>query len=305
MDESGSLIARSAALETMTSSAQTIIVLPTHDHPSTLGLAIRSVLAQTTPDFELVVVGDGVGEDTRDVMADMLRLDERIRFEDRPKGQRHGEVYRHEILNASDAEYVAYQGDDDLWAPDHLATMLALIEGRDFVHPLPVRIVDGAVQYVPTDLARPECIAWHLQPTRRNAVDLTGVLHTMESYRRLPHGWRAAPPDRWTDHYMWEQYFALEGFTAATGTRPTTVKFGDVGRDPARRAEVERLLREWWDAMQRPDFATRYADLVAVAAREAAIAATLERAKFADAVPPFLKSGPVGRILRRASGQAM
>lgn len=262
------------------------VVLPTHDHASTLGTAIDSVLEQSFADFELVVIGDGSPDAVREVMARAVAADQRVRFLDKPKGDRHGEVYRHELLGSVESPYIAYQGDDDLWTPHHLAAMLELIEGRDFVHPLPVRIVDGRLEYLPTDLARPECIAWHLQPTRRNNIDLTGVVHTLESYRRLPHGWRAAPRNRWTDHYMWQQYFRLEGFTAATGSKPTTVKFGDVGSSGA---NIESELADWWARMHRPGFAEEYEALVATATREAAIDAVLSRARLADAIPSPLK----------------
>jgi glycosyltransferase involved in cell wall biosynthesis len=40
------------------------VILPTHKDPGTLYFAIRSVIRQSYPNFELLVVGDGADEDT-------------------------------------------------------------------------------------------------------------------------------------------------------------------------------------------------------------------------------------------------
>lgn len=36
---------------------------------------------------------------------------------DRPKGTRHGELYRHEALQVAKGKFVCYLSDDDLWFP--------------------------------------------------------------------------------------------------------------------------------------------------------------------------------------------
>jgi glycosyltransferase involved in cell wall biosynthesis len=84
------------------------VVLPTHDHATTLPYALESVQRQTVEDLEIVVVGDGVGDDTREVVAARMREDARIRFLDRPKGERHGERHRHEALAGARGRIVCY-----------------------------------------------------------------------------------------------------------------------------------------------------------------------------------------------------
>jgi hypothetical protein len=255
-----------------------LVVVPTHDHASTLGLAVRSALEQTVDDLDVVIVGDGVGGDTRDVAADLVRLDSRVHFLDRPPSSSRGEAARHEVLTSSRASMVTYLGDDDLLWPDHVAEMGVLIEGHDFAHPLPVIVdPDGRLRALPGDLADPVSLAWHLRPGN-NTVSLTGATHTMDLYRRVPGGWQAPPAGRWSDHFMWEQFFRLPGVRLATGARATTIKapaslHADVGAD-ARHTSLEG----WWERMHEPGAHERWDVEVADAVRRSALEAFMAQA---------------------------
>ena len=288
----------------MLSDAPVTVLLPTHDHATTLGTSLRSVQEQTFSDFCLVVIGDGVGDDTRDVLADVVRCDSRVVFLDRPKTPRHAEPVRHEVLQQVDSWAAAYVGDDDLLLPDHLETMLGVLEGHDFAHPLPVIVTaDRGIVHLPTDLSRQDCLAWHLAAERRNAVSLTGVVHTVESYRRLPHGWRAAPPGHATDHYMWLQYFALEGLRAVTGERATTIKLDTASRqgfDPVARG-VE--ISDWWDRMHVPGFAEWWDETVAEAVRRSAVDAVVGAGHLQDALAGMTSQWGLARYERDVAGQ--
>jgi glycosyltransferase involved in cell wall biosynthesis len=98
------------------------VIVPTHDHGPTLRLSVGSALAQTIEDIEVLVIGDGVPDVTREIVGELSRNDERLRFFDHPKGLRHGELYRHEALAQARGEIVCYLSDDDLWFPEHVAT---------------------------------------------------------------------------------------------------------------------------------------------------------------------------------------
>jgi glycosyltransferase involved in cell wall biosynthesis len=57
------------------------IVTPTYNRPVLLmNRCIPSIIAQTDPDWECHVVGDGTDEETCRYMADMCRIDPRFRF---------------------------------------------------------------------------------------------------------------------------------------------------------------------------------------------------------------------------------
>jgi glycosyltransferase involved in cell wall biosynthesis len=107
------------------------VLIPTHDHGPTLYYSVRSALAQSVENIEILIVGDGVPEPTREIVAELQR-DERVRFLDNPKGESRGELHRHTALQEARSEIVCYLSDDDLWLPDHIATMRQLLESADF-----------------------------------------------------------------------------------------------------------------------------------------------------------------------------
>lgn len=231
------------------------VILPTHDHPTTIGYAIRSVLEQTLADFDLVVIGDGVHDDTRDVVNDLRRADSRIRFEDHPKHPRHGEAIRHRVLSEVSSPVVSYHGDDDLLLPEHLREMVGLLEGRDFVHPQPIYVSESrTIDLLPIDLADPQWIRACLEPPRLSRISLTGATHTLQAYRRLPYGWRETPPDWPTDQYMWAQFFELQDLKAATGVRPTTLKLPQRSRAETTAEARGVEIAWWWERMHAADF---------------------------------------------------
>lgn len=236
--------------------SQVLLIIPTFNHASTLGWAVASAQNQSHSDCRIVIIGDGVNDDTRDVVSPLLREDARLSFLDKPKSIRHGEEYRHEVIMTSSEPVIGYLGDDDLLFVDHLEVMLAALGSKDFANSLPVLIdPDSTLEISDTDLSKQESIDWHRgRYFHRNSVSLTGVVHTRESYERLPFGWRPAPKGRWSDHYMWEQYFSLEGFRGATATRSTTAKFASSQRGEVSAEGREKEIHDFWLAMQQPDF---------------------------------------------------
>src|SRR6185437_15846190 len=98
------------------STAATVLI-PTHDHGRTLLRSVPSALAQTVSELEVFVVGDGVPDETRELMTELAAADNRVRFFDNPKGERHGEAHRHAALQEARGEIVCYLSDDDVWLP--------------------------------------------------------------------------------------------------------------------------------------------------------------------------------------------
>ena len=141
----------------------------------------------------------------------------------------------------------------------------------DFTHPLPACIgAHGELRAHLTDLADPRCRLWHQHPAR-NAVSLTGVAHRVDAYRRLPHGWREAPPGRWSDHYMWQQWFADPSVRFATGDRLTVLKFDASQRQGMTGAQRRQEILDWLRRSRQPGFDDWLAAQAGAAFRRAAI----------------------------------
>jgi glycosyltransferase involved in cell wall biosynthesis len=229
------------------------ILVPTFRHAALLPFAVRSALEQRDASVEVFVVGDGVEDDTRAVVEPFL-ADERVRFFDFPKGERHGERLRHEALGEADSRIVTYLSDDDLLLPGHVAEMLRLLEEADFAHSAPFVVhEEGWVWFHPIDVSRPDFQAL-LMRGGWNAIVLTGAAHTLEAYRRLPHGWRPAPAGVWTDLYMWQQFLGLPGFRGRTSERLTHLHFPDGRRRGVSVEDRVKELESWRSRMHLPGF---------------------------------------------------
>ena len=259
------------------------VIMPTHNHAATVDLAIGSVLRQTVMSWELVVVGDGATPAVRDAVLGMTG-DERVRFIDGPKTASRAELVRHQVIVECKSPYICYTGDDDILLPDHLESTVQRLEQVDFTHPLPAYVDrKGGLQCHPTDLADPRCREWHLYPGQ-NAVSLTGVGHRRKSYLKLPHGWREPPPGVWSDHYMWQQWFAFEGFTFATGDRLTVLKFEAAVRTEMGETERRTEMLEWLDQIDRPGFESLLAASASRAFRRSAFEGHLASTYFSGAL---------------------
>lgn len=102
------------------------VIIPTYNRSAYLRQAIASVLAQTYPDFEIVVVDDGSMDDTAAVVAEFA--DTRIRYERQANAGR--SAARNRGLALARGEYIAFLDDDDLYLPDKLAVQVAFLDAH-------------------------------------------------------------------------------------------------------------------------------------------------------------------------------
>jgi hypothetical protein len=97
------------------------VVLPTHNRRSYLAVALRSVLAQTISDLEVIVVNDASTDETAAYLDTVA--DARLRTVDhRTAGG--AAASRNSGLRVARGRWTAFLDDDDLWAPDKLAAQL-------------------------------------------------------------------------------------------------------------------------------------------------------------------------------------
>jgi glycosyltransferase involved in cell wall biosynthesis len=125
------------------------VIIPTYNRADLLmNRSIPSVYAQTDPDWELLVVGDGTDQETVDYMGTLCEQDERVRFWNLPH-QTYPDTESYfdrwailgiEAMNFgldnARGEWVAPMDDDDAMLPNHNEVLLraAIDHDVDFAY---------------------------------------------------------------------------------------------------------------------------------------------------------------------------
>lgn len=102
------------------------VVIPLYNKAPHVTRAIRSVLSQTEPDFEVIVVDDGSTDDGASIVAALIPLDSRLRLV-RQENQGVSAARNRGIAEARSG-FISFLDADDEWEPDHLETLLRLRE---------------------------------------------------------------------------------------------------------------------------------------------------------------------------------
>ncbi len=100
------------------------VIIPAFNRADVLGRAIDSVLAQTYPDFELIVVDDGSTDRTAEVVQTFA--DPRIRYI--PQANAGVAAARNTGLAEARGRFVAFLDSDDRFLPHKLAVQVAVLE---------------------------------------------------------------------------------------------------------------------------------------------------------------------------------
>lgn len=204
--------------------AAVLILCPTFDHAETLFASTASVRAQKFRDWEMVVIGDGAPDRTRDIIWAISRRDPRIRYEPHPKSERYGEIYRDRVIRESKADVVLQLGDDDLWAPDHIDNMLELLQSADWANQAPLRVApDGTAEWWPINHGTEQVRSSIVRGVPVSAGP-NFVAYRREAYLRLPEGWTCAPPTSPFDAFMWAKFFRLPDLEVASTASTTAIK---------------------------------------------------------------------------------
>ena len=104
------------------------VVVGVYNKERHVGECLRSVLAQTRPDFELVVVDDASTDGSRGEIQ-MVR-DDRIRFVQMPRNSGHPGVPRNRGIGLARGEYLAFLDADDVWMPEKLEKQVAYMDSH-------------------------------------------------------------------------------------------------------------------------------------------------------------------------------
>lgn len=99
------------------------VITPSYNTARFIAETIRSVQAQTYPNWEMIIVDDCSSDDTDGVVAPFLELDERIRYV--KNAQNSGAaVSRNKALRMARGKWIAFLDSDDVWMPEKLEHQL-------------------------------------------------------------------------------------------------------------------------------------------------------------------------------------
>ncbi|MBI1877687.1 MAG: glycosyltransferase [Chloroflexi bacterium] len=101
------------------------VIIPAYNAQNFIGETIQSVINQTYPDWEMLVVDDGSTDETRQVIEKYL-TDSRVKYLYQPNQER--AAARNHGLRGSSGKYIAFLDADDLWLPDKLKVQVEYLD---------------------------------------------------------------------------------------------------------------------------------------------------------------------------------
>ena len=171
------------------------VVIAAYERSAALAVALASAREQSVREIEILVVGDATNDDSEAVVR--CCGDPRLRFDNLPRHTGHQAGPNRHALSLARAPWIAYLGQDDLWLPSHLESMLAAVKRAA------AELIVAGVYFAPSASGEAEARVWGLAPWGEmrddEHVPPSGWLHT----RRLAEAigsWRSPeecelPPD--------------------------------------------------------------------------------------------------------------
>lgn len=100
------------------------IVMPVHNAERYLEEAIRSVMTQTYPHWELLVIDDASTDRSMDIASAMAAEDARIKVHKNPTPTGYPATPRNMAVELAKGRYIAFLDSDDMWLPGKLEHQL-------------------------------------------------------------------------------------------------------------------------------------------------------------------------------------
>lgn len=186
------------------------IVMPAYNARQYIGATIGSVLRQTEPDWELIVVDDCSTDDTRDKVSALAESDSRIRLIALEKNFGGPAGPRNVGIRSARADLVAFLDSDDIWHPDKLKIQLAAVEdvSNAFVCSGMVDFEDeSTLRFEPLDSVKSDRITYWRQSVRAQ-IPTSSVLVSKALLLKTPF-WEDPAYKAVEDYHCWLRLLQL------------------------------------------------------------------------------------------------
>ncbi|MFZ6026442.1 MAG: glycosyltransferase [Chloroflexota bacterium] len=159
------------------------VVIPSYNHAAYLGEAVRSVLSQTHQDLELIVVDDGSGDNSLEILQKFA--DPRLKVISQSNQGAHVAINRG--LHTATGEYLAVLNSDDVYLPGRLEKLLAAMkaEPAGALAGSHIEIIDDQGRTLGVKHGYHDCPPWPLEDegrSFRSGDDLHAALLTENYY---------------------------------------------------------------------------------------------------------------------------
>lgn len=107
------------------------VITPTYNCGGFIAETIESVQKQNYTLWEMIIVDDCSTDDTKKVVEDFLRQDDRIKYYCLEKNSG-AAVARTKAMELATGQYIAFLDSDDLWMPDKLTRQIAFMKENKY-----------------------------------------------------------------------------------------------------------------------------------------------------------------------------
>jgi glycosyltransferase involved in cell wall biosynthesis len=104
------------------------VIMPAYNAEKFIAESIESVIAQSYNNWELLVVDDGSTDNSKRIIKDFCKKDERIKYFYQPNSKP-GRA-RNSALKRASGRYVAFLDADDVWLSEKLKVQLKEIDEK-------------------------------------------------------------------------------------------------------------------------------------------------------------------------------
>ena len=179
------------------------IVLPTLFRDS-LVKSVESVINQTHKNWNLYIVLDMPSDERINEVFKIIPEDDRITLlagKKFPTNDFGASKRNYAINRDSDAEWIAYIDDDDIWLNTHLETLAKISKNKDMIR------TAGRSFFMKHKSPRSKEKIMKLGPVNNEDILTVGMAHTREIFEKTS-GWQ--PFDN-HDHFLWKEMINAGG----------------------------------------------------------------------------------------------